>query len=627
MTYTIQQFAEMQKISERWVQQLIAQDKLPQGYYLFEKTKKERYIIKKKVEDVKYKHANDLSAEEILAINKCLDDEKFYRKNSGDVNVKKVAEKTEQHYWTIYRFLKKSYKRKEANRADKGKSRVLTEKEIETARNSFEVLFLQNAQGNVQLTIEKVEWNNGIKIPQRLAYKWAREFKALHEQHHYYPKFMNNKTAHTIRDLWAEYENILDCVVADEWKIDEFGVWIPNSRKDYDDVVATAYIVMFQDMKTRYPLSILVTPHSTTSADTKRAAMELVKKYGKPKQWIFENAKTWKNQDFLSFIMGLYSDNEDMQGFSNIEFMDLEQLKTVEKETDYIVRSGVRHPQSKPIERTWRIFKDEYCAYLYSYSPNADESRKPTMRDSHPGVTRTFDELRSTFTHYLEHEFLLRKRAMFQNRMLSTAHEINKNRPKTIIEAFDRAYQKFTPDFVKPLKLAYLYADKYTAKFTKGQLEFVNRLSLEKMHFIPDDGEIAYRYFGERLTVLIDQYNQYHGWIFIADGKEAKYLCEANELRAIAPQSREQSNIVGKQKRKLTKAFKEHKKALAEYQEANNIRVFQYEKVMGDPVETAPIDENYGSDFDDDIATNIAQSESNENDFDWFDDDSQIDFS
>jgi hypothetical protein len=77
----------------------------------------------------------------------------------------------------------------------------------------------------------------------------------------------------------------------------------------------------------------------------------------------------------------------------------------------------------------------------------------------------------------------------------------------------------------------------------------------------------------------------------------------------------------------MTNAFKEHKKALAEYQEANNIRAFQYEKVMVDPVDTALQDDIYGSDFDDDIATNIASSESNENDFDWFDDGSQVDFS
>ena len=337
--------------------------------------------------------------------------------------------------------------------------------------------------------------------------------------------------------------------------------------------------------------------------------MELVREYGRPKQWIFENAKTWKNENFLQFIMGLYANDEYMKGFSNIEFMNLDDLKTVEKQTTYIVRSGVRHPQSKPVERTFRILKDEYAAFLQSYSPNMKESRKPTMRDSHPGVTRTFDELRRTFTSFMQNEFLTRKRTMFENRMLSSAHPTNKLRPKTILEAFNLAYQKFEPDKVKPLKLAYMYADKYRVKFTKGELQFVNKLSLEKMHFVPDELYEVYKHLDERLVLLVDQYDQYHGWIFTEDGD---LLSEAKDLRAIAPQSREQSNIIGKAKRKYTKAVKAKVAALKEIEKAEKIYAFEYEKTMSDPVpEPEPAyglvednytaiddDEDYG--FDDD---------------------------
>lgn len=370
-------------------------------------------------------------------------------------------------------------------------------------------------------------------------------------------------------------------------------------------------------MKTRYPLSVLMTPHSTTSADTKRAAMELVRKYGRPKQWIFENAKTWKNENFLQFIMGLYSDDETMQGYSNIEFMNLDDLKIVEKETTYIVRSGVRHPQSKPVERTFRIFKDEYAAYLQSYSPNMKESRKPTMRDAHPGVTRTYDELRRTFTHFLDNEFINRNRTMFHNRMLSSAHPTNKARPKSILEAFNLAYQTFEPNLVKPLKLAYLFADKYRATFSRGDLTFVNKLSMEKMHFVPDDFEVAFKHLDEKLVILIDQYNQSHGWLFTEDGE---LLCEAKDQRAIAPQSREQSNIIGKAKRKYTAATKAKKKALQEVEQAENIVAFEYERTMEDPASTSL------SDHEAEL-TEVDSYQEPIDDYDYgFDDDSLIDY-
>ncbi len=618
--FTIAEFAQYLDVTTVAVRRMILEDRLPSGFRVCKISARKRKIVKEN-KKTEYRHASELSPEKILEINKCVDNLDFRRKN-GNPNIRKIAKYVNENYTTVYRFLNNQYKSKKESREDKGHSRALSEKEEKRAYELFKTLLLENVQRNVKLTREKVFNNSGIVIPQRLAYKWGRELKALHKQKHYYSLFENQNTPFTIRDLWKEYTGLLSCVVADEWKVDEYGVWYSCKSKGYENIKATAYIVMFQDMKTRKPLRVIMAPHSITTADTKRAAMELVREYGRPQQWIFENSKTWKNAEFLRFIMGLYADKEDLKGCSNIEFMDLDMLKVIEKETDFVIRSGVRHPQSKPVERTFRILKDEFCAYSPAYSPNMKESRKPSRRESHPEICRTYEELRRDLTMFLEHDFLDRERTMFFDRTLSRAHEINKARPKTIREAFDRAYSYFEADKIDSFRLAYLYAEKYKAKFTGGAFTFMYKPLLEKRSLVPIDMDKIYDYMGEELVALIDQYDTYHGWIFTKDGK---LLSEAKDLSAFGPQSREQANEIGKLKRQYIKANKDQIKAAEAYKKAKEVKVFQYERVMESPVGNIEdnTDDNSAEYYEETVS---PEPDSGINGMDIFNDTSLIEF-
>lgn len=629
--YTLREFAAIQGISCEGVRKMLQRGKIIEGFQVKQISERKRVIVKVDTKSPEYIHPSKLEPELIVELNNLLA-EPNYRKPKGEPNVAKIAAALKLHYTTVYRYIKNQYKPEEEARADKGTSRRLNNKELKIAREAFEAIYERGAQKNAKLAIEKVEMNTGIKIPQRLAYKWAKKLKALHDQKHYHPNFVNNKTAHTIRDLWVEYDNLLDCVVADEWKVDEFGVWHRPSEKDYENVKVTAYIVMFQDMKTRKPLSVLMTPGSVTTYDTKRAAMELVKQYGRPKQWIFENSKTWKNADFLRFILGLYDDELVTVGNNRIEFMDLDELSFVERVNDVIIRSGVRHPQSKPVERTFRIIKDEFCSYSDSYSPNMKESRKPEMNTAHPGVTRSFEDLRYELTMFLENDFLNRERIMFMDRTLALAHQVNKNRPKTIAEAFDRAYATFEPDMVDPYKLSYLYGDKYKGKFNDGTVEFVYKPNLEKLRFVPLDMVAAYEYMDRQLVVLIDQYDIYHGWMYDLDGT---LISEAKDMRKFGTQSRQQANEYGKLKRQLIKTNKKQIELTERLAAEKGIKTFQWQRFMVDPVEAAEEVITEGPDsliefpdfeFEDENITDPAETEKQDIEIDLFNDSSLIDF-
>ncbi|MBU1096879.1 MAG: hypothetical protein KKB34_10395 [Bacteroidetes bacterium] len=629
--YTLREFAAIQGISCEGVRKMLQRGKIIEGFQVKQISERKRVIVKVDTKSPEYIHPSKLEPELIVELNNLLA-EPNYRKPKGEPNVAKIAAALKLHYTTVYRYIKNQYKPEEEARADKGTSRRLNNKELKIAREAFEAIYERGAQKNAKLAIEKVEMNTGIKIPQRLAYKWAKKLKALHDQKHYHPNFVNNKTAHTIRDLWVEYDNLLDCVVADEWKVDEFGVWHRPSEKDYDAVVVTAYIVMFQDMKTRKPLSVLMTPGSVTTYDTKRAAMELVRQYGRPKQWIFENSKTWKNADFLRFILGLYDDELVTVGNNRIEFMDLDELSFIERVNDKIIRSGVRHPQSKPVERTFRIIKDEFCSYSDSYSPNMKESRKPEMNTAHPGVTRSFEDLRYELTMFLENDFVNRERIMFMDRTLALAHQVNKNRPKTIAEAFDRAYATFEPDMVDSYKLSYLYGDKYKGKFNDGTVEFVYKPNLEKLRFVPLDMVTAYEYMDRQLVVLIDQYDIYHGWMYDLDGT---LISEAKDMRKFGTQSRQQANEYGKLKRALIKTNKKQIELTERLAAEKGIKTFQWQKSMADPVEAAEdvivedseeLIEFPDFEFENEIITEPAEEEAQDDDINLFDDSSLVEF-
>ncbi len=575
--FTISEFAEYNNVSTEAIRLMIWRKTLPQGFIVHEISPRKRVILRTEPEieeKPEYKNPSKLTPQEVIRITKCLSDDGYFKPN-GKPNKRKIAETCKIHYDTLNRYLTGSYKSPDQNRSDKGKSRKLDKSDIVEAKKAFTTLLLSNVQRNVKLTIEKVEMNTGIIIPQRLAYKWAKELSHTHLQKHYMAKYLGTKTPHIIRDLWGEYPEFLSCVVADEWKIDEKGVWIHWKEENYDKIEAMAYIVMFIDMKTRYPVSMQITHTSITTNDTIKAAMTLVRDYGRPKQWIFENQKTWDNKEFLRFILGLYDGELLAPSLNPVEFMDLDQLKAVEMTNDKIIRTTPNHPQGKPIERTFRIIKDEFCAYSPSYSPNQFESRKPELGMAHPGVHRTFEQLRSDLIGFMENDYLDRKRTMFHNRMLSPAHKTNKSRPQTIREAFELAYQTFEADRIDELRLAYLYGEKYKAKYKQGAITFTYRPNMEKLNYLPADPSKLFEYEGQQLVALVDQYDIYKGWLFSQDGK---LLCEAKDHRKYGSTSRERANEFGKIKREQVKLNRKIIKNADKLKEMGDVKLFEYEK-------------------------------------------------
>jgi hypothetical protein len=571
MVYTITEFASLKNITAENVRVMICRNKLPNGFTYLEDSK---MIVGEDLKKTKYINPKNLSAEQIVTINNAF--------NNFAGNMQKVSDVTNINYTTCYNYFKNKYKEKGQQRADKGVSRALknlSQKQIDEIKSVFEILLKKDAQAKVQLAIEKTLMNTGIKIPERLAYRWAQAFKAIHKSYHNPKALILKKGFHIIRDQWTEFQNFNDCVYADEWKVDEYGVWIHWKEEDYEKQRAVAYIVAFQDAKTRQ-VELVMTQNSVTTNDTIKACLNWVLKFGRPKKFVFENAKTWKNEQFLRFVLGLYDDNN-----TGIEFADYDRLMSFETTNDDVARTRVGRPEGKQIERVFRIIKDEFCAFSESYSPNPQESRKPEFQSSGPGVTRTFEDLRLHLGLFMEHDFVDRQRSMFQSRLLSPAHPDNKDRPKTIREAFENGYAYYTRVNVDEFRLAYLYAEKYNRKLNGLQFEFIYPTSKERMVYYPDDISAAIPFMDQKITLLVNQYNVYKGWFFV----DGKMICGCTDLRLQGAVSKDQANNLGKANNELLRISKKHIKQLAEVEKHKKVYTFNYEKTLPEAVE--PLDE------------------------------------
>src|SRR3989339_2227904 len=412
----------------------------------------------------------------------------LFAKHNG--NKKAVERESGLHYTTIDRYFNKKFN--DGNRSDKGlcrKLRKLSKKEQEHIKQVFEYLLLSDCQGKVRLAIEKTQMNTGHKIPARVAYQWAGFFKAVHKGKHYPKKLLLNNVMHVRRDQYTEFPEFNDCVYADEWKVDEYGVWVHSRNAKFEKTRGVVYIIAFQDAHSRYA-KLTYTIDSVTTADTIKAAMNWVKEFGRPKKFVLENAKTWTQHQFRQFMLGLYDDNE-----YGVELWEPDPLYTYEKTNNDIQRTIPGDPKGKgTIERLFRIIKDEFCAYSPGYSPNAEESRRPELNSPNPGVHRTYEELVKHLDLFMQYDFLDRQRTCFHHPGYSAAHQINKERPKTIREVFNNSYSTYNKVEVDELRLAYLYAEKYKRKLTGMQFDFTYPTTHVNMSFVPDDISKIYAY-------------------------------------------------------------------------------------------------------------------------------------
>ena len=182
--FTIQEFADYMKVSYMGVQKMLQRNSLPDGFKTFKPSPGKRVILREQVEEEQkpeYINPSKLPPQTIVAITRCLSDKNFYKPN-GQPNKRKIADHCKVHYDTLVRYLRGDYKSPDQSRSDKGKSRRLSKAELKEAKKHFTVLLLANVQRNVKLTMEKVFKNTGIEIPQRKAYKWAKELSGAHLQ-------------------------------------------------------------------------------------------------------------------------------------------------------------------------------------------------------------------------------------------------------------------------------------------------------------------------------------------------------------------------------------------------------------------------------------------------------------
>ena len=567
--------------------------------------------IQAKEAESNYKNPSKLTAEEIMTI------ENLFVDCNG--NLKEIERISGLNYYTIRRYFKNDFRDKDAKRADAGVSRKFSPEQTNIAYKCFANWFTANAQQNVKLAIYKVKKDTGYTIPRRLADKWGASLSGAQTLKHYFKDFISKYTYHHRRDLWKEYPSFMDCVVSDVWKIDDPYVNEQDKQKidfELDQLKkksqiswerartksSTAYALVFMDVKTRYPVEVAICPHSVCGADVKKAMLSVIINWGEPKTWLLDNGKEFINDDTMDFLYGVYMGS--IGEWAN----DKRQKKVILKEDAKLINSRPHHPQSKGmIEAAFKIMKTQWAVYSSSYSPNQFESRKPGVALSSVQPTQSFEELALSLREFIKGDFIDAEREMFLNPGLAKSHPENKQRPKTIREAFDNAYSTYEKKNVDEYLLAYHYADRRKVAFRKGEFAFVDAISKLKLHLIPNDYEALTGYAGEKLTVLIDPKNIFHSWIF----KDDQLLCEASDMRydGTATLTKEHAATMGKLQRNIESIERKKLRKIEEYTSFKETAIVN-EKPEEEPV----VDESTGE-----IFVEENKSEEAASDFDPYD--------
>lgn len=547
--YTIEQFANHKGVTPEAVRLMIWRNKIPENFEVIKISERKRIIVEKSAlqkDEPKYIHPSEMPADVIVNINNCLSATLFI-KPSGKPNIKKIAEHVQQHYWTVKRFIEGSYKAKDEARADKGVSRKFKRyktQSLKQIRRCFEKHFQSSAQINVQQAIRAVKKELGEEIPVRLAAEWKHALLGTHTMKHYYRTFIKKNCPHIRRDLWGETANFMDVVECDVWPVD-----VPfiddETRKQIDEELQAlkhsnyeqwekqrtkayrAEMLAFIDRKTRYPLQILICPHSVSAVDVKKGLMLLIKQWGMFKQLYIDNGREFFNETIIDFLYGLF--NEEKSWTPRATNQKVIELKQEER----IGTSKAYAPYGKGlVERFFRENKDRWASYQTAYSPNRFESRKPTLRLSAVQPTLNFNELAQSLMEFIYNDYLKEERPeMFLNPGRTKEAECNIGRPVTIEEAFDRAYG--SPEYIKTEVsnelLAFHYAQKFKVTFREGTIRLTYKTFV--LRYVPDDeyieNFIAYTEKKKALTLILNPANIYECWIY--DGN--KKIGRATDIR------------------------------------------------------------------------------------------------
>lgn len=582
--YSIEEFAQSLSISDRAVRKMIKRNRLPKQYELIKISDRKRIIVEKliKNKEVKYIHPSDLPADAIVTINNCLSDNLFI-KPSGKPNIKKIAEHVGQHYWTVKRYLEGSYKAKSEARADKGISRKYKNYKPQSQkviRACFEKHFTSSAQQNVQAAIREVKKELGEEIPVRLATDWKHSLLGTHTMKHYYRTFIKKYVPHIRRDLWEETENFMDVVECDVWPVDvpftddetrklidkelqelkekNFGQWEEQRTKAY-----RAEMLAFIDRKTRWPLQILICPHSVSAIDVKKGLMLLIREWGMFGQLYIDNGSEFFNETIIDFIHGIHnSDSVWVPGAMNQKVIELKQAERIGTAKAY-------SPYGKGlVERFFRENKDRWASYQIAYSPNRFESRKPTLRLSAVQPTLNFNELALSLMSFIYNDYVKEERPeMFLDPGRTKAADCNIDRPKTILEARDTAYapEDFQIRKVSDFNLAFNYAEKFKVTFREGCVRLTYKTFV--LRFIPDNDciENVFEYTEKKkaLTLLLNPSNIFECWLL--DGNNT--IARATDIRynENLGAGMERANYIQKIQNKVISATKKRMKLVDEY--------------------------------------------------------------
>ncbi len=589
MLLTFSQFAEEKQIDLSWVVklaksasyefleyngrrfQLLQDGTFPNG--------KPRYFVvvddKRRTEQGERKKGkNHLSADQKESALSMLNQEIAKHKDAAMWDaVTVVARSFGVSHSSIFR-LWRSRSAKRKDRSDKGS----TKKIIPTdAMKMFEGIYIQNAQGpNVKLAYNLTRRQfQGFDLPLRYFRARGKEIEPQRLAFHQQAKFEQKYTPRVRRDLWAEFE-FLDQVSLDGWTVPDrvlhtFGLGELTEKKFQFAGKDVSMVCVFAfDSKTGYPLAWKAFEKSVSADDVLSILLDVVYNWGRPTTWLLDNGTEFTNESVQRFLRGLYSTGEH-EAKNRVIFSE-----------PYQPYGKGRH------ERQHRIFKDEFCSLSRSYSPNQQESRKPTRELSYVAPTHTLAEWVETFEVYLNGYYREIERASWFNPKYGLHADENAERPRTLNDAFERAYKTFVPTKIDPMKLAFLYAKKFHAKMRNGLFILPKSISQVRYNYLSDGEGISYERYNETFEVVVNPMNLNQAWICDLNGN---FLCEAWDLAGknnAGHSTREMAAEYRKRRNQLVKHMKHAAAAKAELVEME--QVMKGRKPVKDSIEVRNIE-------------------------------------
>lgn len=544
---SFEQFARQRKLTLRGVQWLVQQN----SYRFIEHsgTRYElqqegthangtpRYFVIVNDDARKKKHLSDEQREIVLNDLNALN-----ASNASDA-LSKVAKKHGVSYWSVYRLWKNPDKMKRKHRTDRGSTKKIVPTE---ALEIFQSIYLQNAQGpNARLAYNLMKRQfDGWDLPFRYFKQRGKEIEPLRLRYHQESKFEQKYTPRMRRDLWSEFE-FLEQVSLDGWTVPDrvLKSWgmadLTNNKFKFNGKDVSMVCVFAFDSRTRYPLAWKAFEKSVSQDDVLGILLDVVYRWGRPSTWLLDNGTEFTNEAVQRFLRGLYT--------------------TADHETkNRIIFSEPYQPYGKGAhERQHRIFKDEFCAFSRSYSPSQEESRKPTRQLSYVKPDHTLAQWIEKFEGYLNGYFREAQRISWMNPDYKPHHAENANRPRTLNEAFERAYKTFEPVKVDSMKLAFLYARKFRSELKQGLFRTPANISPRKFAYLPDGEGIPCERYGETFEIVVNPTNMYQAWICDLNGN---FIVGAWDLRGknrVETPTRETATAYRKVRNQMVKKTRE----------------------------------------------------------------------